>query len=157
LPDAGWRLLALLAGLGPVWWLVDEALRRRRAVRLTPTVVIVEQPILLFTRAMPYARIAGVLTTEHHARPALAYRRPRPPSGLPPRLGLIAFEPIENEAAFWETLTARAPTSITLSEGQVLRHLRARRYRRGALLVAVLLAVPFVVIVVSRTIGPLLP
>lgn len=158
LPDAGWRLLAAWSALGPAVWLAGEALRRRRAVRLTDTHVIVEQPLLLFMRAVPYADITGVLTTatRAHSTLALAYRKPPRQPGLRPRLGLVTFDPIEGEAAFWETLLSRIPVDLPFSEAQVMGFLRARRIRRRMLVVAALLGIPFVVIILSRVAGPLL-
>lgn len=150
LPDPSARLLALLAGTGPLWWLISEALRRRRAVRLDETGVVVEQPLPPFSRAVPYDRIAGVLRGEPAA---LAYRQPRRAAHARPRLGLVMFEPVEEADDFWGTLLARAPAPLAFTEAQVRRFVRGQRLRRAAYGVAALLAVPFVVIALARVIA----
>ncbi len=152
LSDPGWRLLALLMTVGPLWWLIDEALRRRRAVRLTETHVVVEQAIPLFTRAVPYSKIAGLLKGGKK-QAALSYRRPRQVTGARPRLNLVTFAPVEEAEIFWEALVARLPGPLTFSEAEVRRFARGRRIRRALLTLAALLTTPFVVIIASRAAG----
>ncbi|MBN1286279.1 MAG: hypothetical protein JXB47_12850 [Anaerolineae bacterium] len=151
LPDAGWRWLILLAAAGPALWLLSEALRRRCAVRLAETELIIEQPLPAFTRVIAYMQIAGFLTTEARQRPAIAYRRPPRQPGLPPRLGLVVFEPLEDEAGFWEAVEQRAPADLPFDAAQVARYVRGRRARRRMLGAAALLLTPFVVILLAQT------
>ncbi len=147
LPDAGWRLLALFTAAGPTLWLLREALLRRCAVRLAESAVVVEQPVPIFSRRVPYAKLAGA--GEH----ALAYRRPPRQPGLPPRVGLVTFAPLAQEAAFWEALEARWPAGERALPDQVMRWVRARRRRRLLLGGAGLLSTPLAVMLLARLAG----
>lgn len=152
LPGAGWRLLALLAMTGPFLWLIDELARRRRTVRLATSEVVIEQPLPIFTRVIAYNQIMGMLTSDEYTRPAIAYRRPPRQPGLPHRLGLVGFAPLEDEADFWEKLRQRAPAGLVLDAAQVARRLRGRCSRRRMLWAALLLLTPFVVILLAQTV-----
>ena len=150
LPDAGLRVLMVFIALGPVVWLIKETLLRRCAVHLNKTQVIIEQPLPVFTRAVPYDKITGVLASAEGGQPAIAYRRPPRQPGLRPRLGLVAFAPLEGETAFWDALRARTPDALPFDAAQVARYLRGRQLRRRMLAGALLLLTPFVVIILAR-------
>jgi hypothetical protein len=156
MPDPGWRLFVGFAGLGALVWLAGEAMRRRRGVRLEAGQVVVE--LAVFSRAVPYGDIAGVLTMGADARlgPALAYRKLRRQPGLKPRLGLVSFDVVADEAAFWEALRQRAPADLPFSEAQVLRFLRARRFRRRVFGGLALLSTPVIVVIAAQIAGRLL-
>ena len=152
LPGAALRWLALLCAVGPALWLICEQLRRRCAVRLTDTHIIIEQPLPLFTRRIPYSKIVGMLPDAHNAH-ALAYRRPPRQPGAPPRLTLARFDRVEHEDALWEVLHHHTPAMLPLDAAQVAHYLRRRRRRRRILGVALLLAVPFGVIILARVLS----
>lgn len=150
LADPGWRLVAAAVGTGPLWWLIDETLRHRCAVRLTETHVVIEQPLPLFTRAVPYGRVVGVLKGVGGRRRALAYRKARTAARAQPQLDLVTFARIEKEEDFWGALLERVPAPLACSEAQVQRFMRERRFRRAALLLAALLSTPLVMIALSQ-------
>lgn len=164
LPDAGLRLLVGVFALPPLVWGSYELARRRSGLLLEADALLLRQPLRLRSRRIPYAHIVGLAAWPKPASASLgvAYAEPRPPfegepDPRPPRVHVIATLPLVNFPAALADLRGRveghrpsAPTVSWLSDDDLRRRLRARRFRRAALGTAAFLATPLLVIVTVR-------
>lgn len=162
LPEAGLRLLALLFAVPPLVWGSYELLCRRAGLALEAEALVLRKPAALRPLCIPYAHVAGLTPWTRAPRLGLAYYVPRPPlegedDPRPPRLRFVATVPLADLPAALADLRRRVeqarpadPRMPPLPEAALRRGLRARRFRRASLLVALFLSTPLLVVVAVR-------
>ena len=161
LPAADLRLLAFLFALPSLVWLGLEWRRRATRLILEAETLHLGRPFRPGSLELPYGQVGGIQPWEAN-RIGIVFHVPRPAfegevDPRPPRMRVAVSAPLADRAAALADLSARLadapradPRYPALPAEQVQAYLRRRRWRRGGLAVALILASPLLAIVLFR-------
>lgn len=162
LPGADLKLLAVVCGVAPAFWLIRETRRRQTGLTLASDEMILRAPFGRRPLRIPYAHVGGIQPRDRRTRLGVVYYVPRPAfegaaDPRPPRVQAALTAPLADLPTALADLNARLavhPPDGTacprLSADQTNAYLQRRRLRRTALIAGLTLALPAILIGLLR-------